>query len=86
MKKIMVKETNGGTFVLSLNADETKGIAYNDYDVIQITGKDPAELTSEDLEQFDYQGCLENGNGYELLDGDQLEECVNCKTIVAIQT
>lgn len=81
MKKIMVKETNAGTLVLSLNEDNTKAIAYSDYDVMQITGKDPVELTNEELEQFDYQGCIDYGEGYDALEGDTLQYYLNLPTV-----
>lgn len=84
MKKIIVKETNAGTLVLSLNEDNTKAIAYSDYDVMQITGKDPTELTSEDLEQFDYQGCIDYGEGYDAFEGDALQDYLNLPTVKEI--
>ena len=84
MSRIFVKETNGGTFVLSLNVKEDKGIVYSDYDVMQITGKDPAELTSEDLEQFDYQGCIDYGEGYDAFEGDALQDYLNLPTVKEI--
>ena len=84
MKKIIVKETNAGTMVLSLNGDNTKAIAYSDYDVYKMLGKDPAELTSEDLEQFDYQGCIDYGEGYDALEGDVLQEYLDLTTVKEI--
>ena len=82
MKKIFVKETNGGEFVLSLNSEETKGIVYSDSVVYEIYKKNPSELSPEELKEFDFDGCLEHGNGFDLFEGKELGECMDCKTII----
>ena len=71
MAKIFVKETNAGTFILRLNNEETKGIAYSD----------SSELSPEELREFDFDGCIKNGNGFEIFEGEQLQECMDCKTV-----
>lgn len=82
MKKIFVKETNGGEFVLSLSNDETQGIVYSDNAVHEIYKKNPSELSPEELKEFDFNDCLKYGNGYELFEGEELGECMDCKTII----
>lgn len=81
MKKIFVKSTNGGEFVLSLSNDETQGIVYSDNAVYEIYKKNPSELSPEELKEFKFENCLKYGNGFDLLEGKELEEVKRCRTI-----